>query len=102
MSLDALRGFDMFWIIGGDALARALTVWMGTEAGHVLHKQFEHVAWEGFEVSPLGLVGIISKTRKQKSSAVRSTLLYSDFAIPERVEIGQEPVKHRFRDETGA
>jgi hypothetical protein len=23
-SIDALRGFDMFWIIGGDALFRAL------------------------------------------------------------------------------
>ena len=23
-SLDALRGFDMFWIIGGDAICRAL------------------------------------------------------------------------------
>lgn len=23
-SLDALRGFDMFWIIGGDAVCRAL------------------------------------------------------------------------------
>ena len=23
-SLDALRGFDMFWIVGGDALGRAL------------------------------------------------------------------------------
>jgi hypothetical protein len=24
MSLDALRGFDMFWILGADALVRAL------------------------------------------------------------------------------
>ena len=24
MSLDALRGFDMFWIMGGDTLAAAL------------------------------------------------------------------------------
>jgi hypothetical protein len=23
-SLDALRGFDMFWIIGGDAICRSL------------------------------------------------------------------------------
>ena len=48
MSIDALRGFDMFWIIGGDAFARALTVWTGTETGRVLHEQLEHVAWEGF------------------------------------------------------
>jgi len=27
MSVDALRGFDMFWIIGGDALFIALAKW---------------------------------------------------------------------------
>ena len=34
MSIDALRGFDMSWIIGGNAL--------------VLQHQFSHVEWEGF------------------------------------------------------
>ncbi len=27
LSIDALRGFDMFWIVGGDQLARALARW---------------------------------------------------------------------------
>jgi predicted acyltransferase len=48
LSIDALRGFDMFWIIGGDQLARALAVWSGSHTGRVVWKQFEHVAWEGF------------------------------------------------------
>ena len=29
-SIDALRGFDMFWIVGGDEVARALCRWWGT------------------------------------------------------------------------
>lgn len=43
--IDALRGFDMFWITGGDILCRALAVWLGwTWLGH----QMEHLPWEGF------------------------------------------------------
>ncbi|WP_165251346.1 acyltransferase family protein [Paludisphaera soli] len=48
VSIDALRGFDMFWIIGGDALARALCRWWGTPEAATLGEQFEHVDWEGF------------------------------------------------------
>lgn len=48
VSIDALRGFDMFWIMGGDALARALCRWWGTPGAATLGEQFEHVEWEGF------------------------------------------------------
>jgi predicted acyltransferase len=48
LSIDALRGFDMFWIVGGDSLARAIGKWWGTPAGEQFADQFEHVAWEGF------------------------------------------------------
>jgi predicted acyltransferase len=44
-SLDALRGFDMFWITGGGALAVALSKISGIEW---LETQMHHVAWEGF------------------------------------------------------
>jgi predicted acyltransferase len=44
-SIDALRGFDMFWITGGDALAIAIGKWLGL-AWLVHH--MEHVEWEGF------------------------------------------------------
>lgn len=47
-SIDALRGFDMFWIAGGDALATALLSSVKTPAAIQLRDQFEHVAWEGF------------------------------------------------------
>jgi predicted acyltransferase len=45
LSIDALRGFDMFWIVGGDRLARALAKWSNTPA---MGEQFEHVEWQGF------------------------------------------------------
>jgi predicted acyltransferase len=48
LSIDALRGFDMFWIIGGDRLAEAIGKWWGTPAAAELADQFEHVEWEGF------------------------------------------------------
>jgi predicted acyltransferase len=64
-SIDALRGFDMFWIVGGDAVARALCKWWGTPEALRLREQFEHVDWEGFRfydlIFPLFLflVGVV-------------------------------------------
>jgi predicted acyltransferase len=48
LSLDALRGFDMFWIIGGDGLFIELAKythwgWLGKVAD-----QLEHPVWDGF------------------------------------------------------
>src|SRR4051812_37073432 len=51
LSLDALRGFDMFWIMGGDKLAVAILALIpATNAPWVEQatKQFSHVGWEGF------------------------------------------------------
>lgn len=44
-SLDALRGFDMFWITGGGFLAVAISQITGADW---LANQMEHVKWEGF------------------------------------------------------
>jgi len=47
-SLDTLRGFDMFWIIGGDAFFQALagiTGWGWAKWGAA---QLEHAEWAGF------------------------------------------------------
>jgi len=47
ISLDCLRGFDMFWIIGGGEIVRGLAkVWPGRLATE-LSDQLEHVAWQG-------------------------------------------------------
>lgn len=49
-SLDALRGFDMFWITGGGSLAIAISKLTG--AGW-LELQMLHVDWEGFRFEDL-------------------------------------------------
>jgi predicted acyltransferase len=47
-SLDALRGFDMFWIIGGEALVRGLQAVKDTSFTRSLVHQVEHNPWAGF------------------------------------------------------
>ena len=48
MSVDALRGFDMFWIIGADSLVGALNRMSQTAPTKFLAGQLEHADWEGF------------------------------------------------------
>jgi predicted acyltransferase len=47
-SLDALRGFDMFWIIGGGGVFATLAVLTGWPFLQWWSEQLEHVAWHGF------------------------------------------------------
>ncbi len=47
-SLDALRGFDMFWIIGGSELFIGLARGTGNPILNALIPQLEHVPWQGF------------------------------------------------------
>jgi predicted acyltransferase len=53
----------MFWIIGGDQLARAIGKWWGTPAGARFAEQFEHVEWEGFRF--YDLIFLFSTARTQ-------------------------------------
>jgi len=46
-SLDALRGFDMFWIIGGGELVRGLAKGWDTPVLNAFVPQLEHVRWQG-------------------------------------------------------
>jgi predicted acyltransferase len=48
LSVDALRGFDMFWIIGGEQVAKALEPIAGSGPIRTLATQLTHVEWEGF------------------------------------------------------
>src|SRR5437667_991539 len=48
LSVDALRGFDMFWIIGADSLVAALNRISRTGPTNFLAGQLEHADWEGF------------------------------------------------------
>jgi predicted acyltransferase len=52
-SLDVLRGFDMFWIIGGGSFISALakdTKWVWIQP---IAEQMHHVKWEGFHFEDL-------------------------------------------------
>jgi predicted acyltransferase len=48
MSVDALRGFDMFWIIGAGSIVKALNAMGETPFTNFLASQLTHVKWEGF------------------------------------------------------
>src|SRR5258707_4895677 len=76
MSVDALRGFDMFWILGADSLVYALNRMSHSRPTSFLADQLEHAEWAGFHfydlIFPLFvfLVGVslvfsLSKTIEQ-------------------------------------
>src|SRR5882757_3189429 len=94
-SVDALRGFDMFWIIGADSLIYALNRMSRSGPTEFLANQLDHAEWEGFHfydlIFPLfiflagvSLVFSLGKTieREGRLAALirvirRSSLLYA-------------------------
>ena len=47
-SLDALRGFDMFWIMGAEEIFHALAKATGSPFWEVIANELTHPAWNGF------------------------------------------------------
>ena len=47
-SLDVLRGFDMFWIMGAEEILHQLAKVFPNTVTETLSHQFEHPAWHGF------------------------------------------------------
>jgi predicted acyltransferase len=47
-SIDALRGFDMFWIIGGEGIFHSLHLIFPHPTTAWISKQLTHVQWQGF------------------------------------------------------
>lgn len=47
-SLDALRGFDMFWIMGAEGIFHHLATVTGSPAMEAISFQFTHPDWHGF------------------------------------------------------
>ncbi len=76
MSIDALRGFDMFWIIGGWSIFRGLHEKFDNSTTQWLSQQLSHVRWEGFRpwdlIMPLFLfvVGVVMPFAFNKRLAV--------------------------------
>ncbi len=82
-SLDALRGFDMFWIVGGSAVVAALANATGSSSLAAFERQLHHADWHGFTawdlVFPLFLflAGVslpLSLARRRKAGATRSEI----------------------------
>ncbi len=53
VSLDAMRGFTMLWIVGGGGLAKAMKAFGDGQPAQFLAAQFEHAQWEGFRFEDL-------------------------------------------------
>ncbi|GAB4034842.1 acyltransferase family protein [Spirosoma jeollabukense] len=53
LSLDTLRGFDMFWIMGGEEVFHALAKTTGAAWAVLLADQFTHPSWNGFRAYDL-------------------------------------------------
>ena len=49
LSLDALRGFDMFWIIGGQKMFLAIAALTSAAWVQWVAARMEHPTWDGFE-----------------------------------------------------
>ena len=82
-SIDALRGFDMFWIIGGGTFFASMARVHSHPVTNTIRRQLAHVKWEGFRfedlIFPLFLfiVGVVmpfSLTRRIERGASRSML----------------------------
>jgi predicted acyltransferase len=52
-SLDALRGFDMFWIIGAEDIFHGLAKATGSTFWSSISNQFTHPPWNGFHIYDL-------------------------------------------------
>lgn len=53
LSLDALRGFDMFWIVGAEELVRGLHKLASGGLIGLIAEQLHHKAWAGFHFEDL-------------------------------------------------
>jgi len=86
LSLDALRGFDMLWIAGGEYLIVALAALTGWPTLQWAAGQMEHVEWEGFRfydmIFPLFLfiagasMPFSIVKRQQRGESMRSIYLH--------------------------
>ena len=49
LSLDAMRGFDMFWLIGGYSIVKALVAWINwAPLTAAADREMDHPVWSGF------------------------------------------------------
>jgi len=85
-SLDALRGFDMFWIIGGGELVKGLAKALNSPVlSAAILPQLEHVRWQGLHawdvIWPLFMFVVgasipLSLERRKAAGATSRTLFF--------------------------
>jgi predicted acyltransferase len=83
-SIDALRGFDMFWIMGGNMIFRELDIVFDNKISTFVRLQMSHTAWLGFNfydiIMPLFLfivgASMVYSFRKRLSSGDTDNTLW--------------------------
>jgi len=81
VSIDALRGFDMFWIVGGDGIVRALARAQHGPVTDALRVQFSH-DWFGFRFYDLIFPLFVFLLGMSVVFSLRKTLAQGDGKIP--------------------
>ncbi len=86
LSIDALRGFDMFWILGAESLFAALFIVTGWPILAIFAEQMEHTVWHGFHaydlIFPLFIflsgvsLGVAAKPLSSYPSAKAKSILH--------------------------
>ena len=84
LSLDALRGFDMFWIVGAEDLVRGLEKISDTGPIRLIADQLQHKPWAGFHFEDLifplfvfiiGVSLVFSLTKTLEQSGRRAAII---------------------------
>lgn len=85
LSIDALRGFDMFWIMGAEGIVHALKDATGWGWAVAASTQLDHVQWNGFRLYDLifplflflsGVTMPFSFTRKLEKGVPKQTIYF--------------------------
>ena len=89
VSLDALRGFDMFWIIGGTAILQGLGKVIQRPFFDRFLEQFDHVPWQGLHfydlIWPLFMfimgaaIPLAVAKRRSRGASDRTLLLHASW-----------------------
>jgi len=67
LSIDALRGFDMFWITGGGAVFASLAEVWNHPVTRTMQHQLHHVKWGGFHFEDLIFPLFITRSEVMKN-----------------------------------
>ncbi len=92
LCVDVLRGFDMFWLVGGTGLFLGIARFLPEPFRTVLSGQLEHVKWEGFRfydlifplfvfVVGMSVVFSLGKLLREKGRAAAYRRIFRRFAL---------------------